>query len=897
MKYRSTFGMFIVSLLVASVLTAQTITLYDFRNSQSHGWLGNRQVESVTPRPEGLHVVCSGREDPWIEGPPCNAFPEGEYDRLKLELTFANRGSNTIEVFYGPTFVAGDSVRIAASGNGTWQSSSVLIPRLKPGDRLRIDPAHFEGEFTLASIKVTPLIPLFNTRFDKPETPKAEQLTQTLTAGDLILRHHPQRWGDFILERMGRRLASGHTNDAIVALNAAGQPVTIALSDLKLSWERKETSLRSEARHQDTDGRTWHISRTFQQAQHGNAIAIDTSIRLSSEADIVNVPWLTLFPGLGSYGSAKDQALFAGVEYLMDEPSSDTKDIQGPNAIRRLVSNHKICFPLMTIFQDKQWLSLIWDEKNKPAPIFDTPDRTYNSGAHLFALWSPGVCQGRLENDFNVYVPMHWEGGRDYSMSMLVSAGDGHNVVDAVKDYLQRSPLPPVPTYADGYQAALKLLAAGWLDSSAYDDGKWRHAVVANPEKFAAQPAADALVFLAWIARETTDTALATRIRERLAEVLPKYEKIGYSSAISHGRQELFFQMYFNQSLPWLDRAAGGARATLDRLRPDGSSPYVANPNARHDYGITHWTDHANGLTATRLAISAHYAQAAGNPAYRADFLATIDRVLDLYRHDAPRGAQTWEIALHTPDILGSAYMLKLCVAAYRISGDEKYLDEAEYWALTGVPFVYLIDPVLQHGPVGRYGTIAVLGATSWRAPFWIGLPVQWCGLVYRNELLQYLTELPNPEKQKFWHKLADGITIAGLQMTHPLSDNTLQGLLPDYFILDRQLSEGPAINPGTVQHGLPQAFGKVPIFGVKAVTPGIVVHALGDISNWKDTNGRRELDLALWPEGPSEVVISGLSKAPETLSWQGQPVTGQWSKKHQTLIVRLSGKGRLILE
>ncbi|NMA47495.1 MAG: hypothetical protein GX945_13125 [Lentisphaerae bacterium] len=896
MKHCSTFGMLMVSLLVASAFAAETVTLFDFRGSQSHGWRGNPRVESITPGPEGLHVVCSGAEDPWIEGPPCELLPDGEYEMLKLELTFANRGATSIEVFYGPRFVADKSVRLAATGDGAWQSSSALIPRLRPGDRLRIDPAQYEGEFTLAGIKVTPLIPLFNTDFSKPETPQVEQLTQTLSAGELILRHHPQRWGDFILERKGRRLASGQANDAIVVLNAVGQVACIALNELELNWERQGNALRCTASHQDADGRTWRISRSFQ-AQYGNAIAIHTSIRLSAAADIVNVPWLTLFPGLGSYGSAKDQAIFAGVEYLMDEASSDTKDVRGPNAIRRLVSNHKICFPLMAILQDRQWLALSWDESQKPGPIFDSPDRIHNSGAHLFALWSPGVCQGRIENDFNVYEPMRWDGERDYGMTTVVSAGDGHSVIDAVKDYLQRNQLPPLPEYAAGYQAALALLAAGWLDSSSYNDGKWRHAVVPDPKNFAAQPAADALVFLAWIASETTDTALAARIRERLAELLPKYAELGYSSGVSHGRQELFVQMYFNRALSWLDRAAGGARDALTKLRPDGSSPYVASATAKHDYGVTHWTDHANGLTANRLILPVHYAQAAGDPAFRADFLAAVDRVLDLYRYDAPRGAQTWEIALHTPDILGAAYMLKLCVAAYRVSADEKYLREAEYWALSGVPFVYLIDPVLEHGPLGRYGTIAVLGATSWRAPFWIGLPVQWCGLVYRNELLHYLTELPDREKQKFWQQLANGITIAGLQMTYPLSNNALQGLLPDYFILARQHGGGPAINPGTVLHGFPQAFGKAAIFGTKAVAPGIVVHALGAISNWQDANGRRELELTLWPEGPSEVVISGLGKEPAALHWQGKPVTAQWSEKHQTLIVSLSGKGRLTLE
>jgi hypothetical protein len=53
------------------------------------------------------------------------------------------------------------------------------------------------------------------------------------------------------------------------------------------------------------------------------------------------------------------------------------------------------------------------------------------------------------------------------------------------------------------------------------------------------------------------------------------------------------------------------------------------------------------------------------------------------------------------------------------------------------VPFVYLVNPTAAQssGAVGPYATIPVLGATNWQAPNWIGLPVEWCGLVYADSL------------------------------------------------------------------------------------------------------------------------------------------------------------------
>ena len=67
--------------------------------------------------------------------------------------------------------------------------------------------------------------------------------------------------------------------------------------------------------------------------------------------------------------------------------------------------------------------------------------------------------------------------------------------------------------------------------------------------------------------------------------------------------------------------------------------------------------------------------------------------------------------------------------------------------------------------PVGPYATIPVLGATQWVAPNWMGLPVQWCGLVYADAL--YGLRMHDPYGP--WKKLADGITASGVRQTWPL--------------------------------------------------------------------------------------------------------------------------------
>src|SRR5690606_20659646 len=107
------------------------------------------------------------------------------------------------------------------------------------------------------------------------------------------------------------------------------------------------------------------------------------------------------------------------------------------------------------------------------------------------------------------------------------------------------------------------------------------------------------------------------------------------------------------------------------------------------------------------------------------------------------------------------------------------------------------------------YSTIAVYGATQWKAPVWMGMPVQWCGLVYSDALYRWNEVRPS----KTWRTIADGIAAAGAQITWPANDRERVGLLPDIFQLREQHRDGPAINPGTLQPNAARLFGRGPLY------------------------------------------------------------------------------------
>ena len=446
--------------LLAVFLHAQETMLFDFRNKQTCGWFGNHDIATVTPTDEGLHAVSSGREDPWIEGPVIPKLPDGDYDQLILEFRFKGTGKS-ITIFYGPNFTPVRQTGFANEGRNEWVTKRVIIPRLADNSRLRIDPCMYDGEITVATIKAIPMPTLYKPSFKKPAPIVVGDDAAVLSSGKLTVRHAPDKWDAYVIENNRVPIACAHDEPLLgYMVNGKTEVVNLA-KDAVTTISRTASSMTATAVFKDSGGAEWTAVRTFM-AAHGDAVNVTTSIRVTDNRQLVQMPWITLFPGLGSFGAHKTQGLLAGVEYLVDEPSSDTKDFAPQKADRRIVDDYKLCFPLMAISHKKQWLSLSWEYDKFPATVFDSPDRQFHSGGHLFALWSPGPRQERIENDFCVYHAIPIYKNTPLKLEATIAVGDHHDTVaTAVADYMERNPLPPPPVYEDGFQGALSMMAHG----------------------------------------------------------------------------------------------------------------------------------------------------------------------------------------------------------------------------------------------------------------------------------------------------------------------------------------------------------------------------------------------------------------------------------------------------
>ena len=866
--------------------SSESVTLVDFAKP-GHGWKGNPRTRPASEG-QGFCVALTGEEDPWLEGPSVAVPSADGAQRMALELDAACGRSGDVQVFFaaeGKPFTAEQSAWLSRSDTAGGGYGGV-VPLLGQRMRFRLDPPGSEGRVCLHALRARPLVPLATLACERPVRVALPSAPLRVESGAVEVAHDPARWNAFVCSVKGRAFAESNPAETL-AYVAGKQVVPVNLAAAAVAVERHADGFTVSARVRDAGGAEWRLTRRFSPCRDG--VRIDGSLAVDQPREAVHLPWVTLFAGCGSFGAGKNQALLPGVEYLENEPSSNEKEIMGEAANRRLVAPYKVCYPMMALTADGRWFSLSWQTGGVAAsPLFDSPDRVFHSGGHLMGVWSPAAGEARFESEFAVYRGVKLEAGYTYGYAITVSGGDGAAVTEAVGAYVARGGLPPVPVFEGGFDAAVRLLASGWLDSAARQGLTWRHAVWGD--HFPPAPhAEDVPAYLLWLAAQTTDRALKTRLADTAREVIAKLPPGCYGvGGISHVKRPVGALLYGH--LEGLVRQAGPRAARMAASMPEGRMRYVPQPG-KPDYGSTLGSDHCNGFTVMTAEEMLVQASLSGDEAAIAAALAVLDKMTANYAGQVPRGAQPWEMPLHTPDIVASGRLVHAYVLGYLLSGRDAYLEQARYWAWTGVSMLYLAPPT--EGPVGLYATIGVIGATNWKAPNWIGQPVQWCGLVYRSAL-EDLARVDRVQPE-LWRTLARGMTVAGLQMCFPLDDAERRcGLLPDYFLLQPQRSDGPAINPGTLQAHLAEAYGKVPFYSATRLSAGSLVHVPGEVRPVDVRDGTTALTVTAWPESDYRVLMTRVGRPPQRVLWNGQPVDFCYLAEARVLWVSASGSGRL---
>jgi hypothetical protein len=235
-----------------------------------------------------------------------------------------------------------------------------------------------------------------------------------------------------------------------------------------------------------------------------------------------------------------------------------------------------------------------------------------------------------------------------------------------------------------------------------------------------------------------------------------------------------------------------------------------------------------------------------------------------------PEGAQTWELHLHVPDVLAVPYLIDINLGAYDLTGDAGYLQEANRWAWTGLPFTYLWNPYYR--PIMRYGTIPVFGVTFHDVQSWFGVIVHWNGLVYAHSLLDLAERCPCDGPMD-WRRFALGIIRHGMQ--EQMTDGPYMGMYPDAFSAVKGDEDYTWwLNPQYV------AINTFRLGGLNVDAKPMTLRAEGDVT--RITSSARIIEARYDPEGitlvlddaegvPTHTLIAGAM--PEAILCEGQPL------------------------
>lgn len=832
---------------------------FDFTQASTvAAWSAAHDVVDRRATAEGMEIVASG-DDPFLLGPPVD-LPENA--SLALEMKIRSEHAGTVEVFYFTDHATAGKSVTAHVAPGVWVQLRMPLPPLGERIRFRIDPpTRTGGRATIASMALRRRVLWKEPQWsDSPVAPMRNGPLPVLRSGELSLTHGGAPAG--IEVKVGDRLVAAGLSRSFIGYTIGDDARWLPIRE---SADVREAPgvIHESFSCRDPDGATWRIDRRYGAGRIEGAIDVKTTVLVDRDRELLFFPALVLLPGAGSFGVAKSQGLFGGLEYLGPHDLSGSEaDVIGPAAVRSVPDSLKVTVPLMCVCTDGNYVALTWEPNPAASPVFDSPDRSFGSRGHVMGLLLPGSDgRNRVDGSLLPEVPHRLRAGEPVTVRATILGGKGRSVVPALKQYVALRGLPTTPATGMDAQGYYRFAAGGWLDSKIREGNLVRHAVWPG---FGAQRAADAVVWMRWLAAQTRDADLAKRLDEAATSVAAAVPPEHFdSAAVSHVRYPVA-SLVLGKVEENAKRAAERGTELLSRFEPDASVRFRREAG-KEDFARTNPTPTSNGLTATYVVRVLEAAAVSGDPELLRRGIELL-RGLDRYEHDVPRGAQSWEVPLHTPDVLASAWLVRAYVWGYELTGERRFLELAQYWAWTGVPFVYLRNPA--DAPVGTYATIAVYGATNWVAPVWFGQPVQWCGLVYADALYR----LSKHDSAGPWEQIADGITASGLQQSWPVSDRERQGLLPDFYHLRAQISDGPAINPGTLQANAVRLFGGPPVYDFcRSPRHGLLVHAPGALELIEETKDAVRLRVIGWPREPYHVLVAGIGERPR-VTLNGQP-------------------------
>jgi hypothetical protein len=553
-----------------------------------------------------------------------------------------------------------------------------------------------------------------------------------------------------------------------------------------------DASLRLTGSETDVDGVVWDFDATFTLFDNSKRVLTDYRVRPRARRQLLHFAGPILRVGDGTDGEKKQFALFPGLEFLEgDEVSSSTRDAVPPINNRFAPHPYKITIPAMAVQQNDVVTGVLWDpllpwgDGNRVglSAMFSSPNRFDGQDNHLLGVFLPTIPEYVPENTTlaATSVDVAEEGIR---LRAQIFSDPRGTILDVPDLWAEAYGFPKPADTPRSDEEEVLLSRHGFLVSTwDPETKKSRHCVGWAP---ANAPGFATLLWYDYLA--TGDSATRDRVELIAERTIAEQGPEALASRANCHILRWEFPFYYG----YLDAGLRGAHAEVSRIldaqKDDGSWRFAPNNDKTRTLGEPGAA--VLGTCAANAATVLKFARITGDdvtlqPGLKA--LAFMDRFT------VPRGAQAWECPLHEPDILAAAWAIEAYLEAYAITDDDKYRERAEYWAKTGLPFLYYWN--VPDRPGMRFGSIPVFGTTFFTHP-WFGVPVQWNGLVYAYAI-QHLSR----HSEYPWSQIAEGIVVSA--MHQQWTDGDLKGTYPDGFYEFCTVGRGPHINPEDIMVNL----------------------------------------------------------------------------------------------
>lgn len=664
----------------------------------------------------------------------------------------------------------------------------------------------------------------------------------------------------------------------------------------------------------DPDGGEWQVRLTITLDPNEPVARIRCEWRCDSDRRVKALWGTNLFVG---ESDAKLWGLLPGVEFLYDgEPSSNLRDFAPPLHDRRTPNPKKLTIPLMAVTvggeiigapkeTDKFFcpdslfdlpklsrklspmppftVALLWNplqrwdgERVLPSLRFESPSA--DGKGHRLGLFLPSCPDFVPENAEKAIKPYPMRAGQTLRLEAQIVVEQGH-ILTAVFRWLKEVVgLPkPNPSPRD-FEAQLALDRFGFLHT-VWDEQtkKWRHCVGWAPNH------SPGFATLLWLnGHITKDAEGKKQALERVHLVAQNMLRDGgaalFTSPANCHLMRWEFPFHYGYLPEALASLEGYIRNLIANQQPDGSWRFA--PANEKQATLGRKGDAVLGTCAYNAAMLLRYARITGDEeALRSGEKAL--RLMEQFR--IPRGGQTWECPMHEPDILPAGWAVAAYLEAFWATGNLRWLHDAVYWAETGVPFVYLWQ--LPDRPMMLGATIPVFGSTFYKHS-WLGMPVQWCGLVYAYHIQRLAKTLerhrpkangsPLPLSLNLtpqdWRRLAELITVSA--QYQQFDEGKLKGTYPD-SITDFIRRNPAYINPEDIAINVLALHGFDPdikTVRVRLGKQGLVVSSGAEIEAADAKGTTLSLTLRYFAKELSHTMIANATE-PKSIICDGRPL------------------------